>query len=297
MSELTVSFLGLGPMGKPMALRLLRHLGRLIVWNRTRDKVESLVRQGAVGAATPAEAAQPLVFIMFPDLPQIAEVVYDENGLLEGWRSKRIRQPILVIHSTVSPNAVCDFADQMWRQYQVIVLDAPVSGGTIGAAEGTLSIMIGGDRTAANQVMPVLHCLGRTIRYFGPSGSGAMAKLCNQIAVAGYVTALSEAFLLARRNSLDLASLIDIFRGGLADSAVLRQKAQKWLTNDYREGGSSYNQLKDLRFALDAAESSRLVLPLTEVIAELFAAMVSHGDGGLDHTAVVREIERRSSSR
>jgi 2-hydroxy-3-oxopropionate reductase len=195
-----------------------------------------------------------------------------------------------VVHGTVSPIAVAAFAERVLRDHGVTVLDAPVSGGTVGAENGTLSIMVGGDRNAAQSVEPVFQSMGTTVRYMGRSGSGALAKACNQIVVAATVTAVSEAMLLARNGGLDLAVMLELLQGGLADSAVLRQKGHRWISDDFVGGGSAQNQLKDLRFISEAAAKEGLKLPLSGTVRELFDQMVARGDGALDHTGIHRTL-------
>lgn len=180
----TVSLLGLGPMGEPMARNLLAGNGSLIVWNRTAAKAQSLAALGAVVAATPREAAAEVTLTVLPDLRQVRELLSGHDGLLAGWAERGIEHPVLVVHGTVSPVAVADFAAELRSQHGVVVLDAPLSGGTVGAADGTLSIMIGGDKDAIQAVMPLFLHMGRTVRVLGESGAGQLAKACNQIVVA-----------------------------------------------------------------------------------------------------------------
>lgn len=290
----SLAVLGLGPMGGPMARRLLEFDDGLVVWNRTSAKAEPLVALGARAAASPADAASDVVLTVLPDLEQVESLLPGQDGLLSGWGAKGITRPILVVHGTVSPIAVAAFAERLLRAHGVTVLDAPVSGGTVGAEQGTLSIMVGGDEDAVLSMEPVLRAMGTTIRYMGPSGSGALAKACNQIVVAATVTAVSEAMLLARGGGLDLAVMLELLQGGLADSAVLRQKGQRWINSDFAGGGSAQNQLKDLRFILDAAATEGLELPLSSTVRGLFDEMVAQGDGALDHTGIERTLARRS---
>ncbi|MDP9983946.1 2-hydroxy-3-oxopropionate reductase [Pseudarthrobacter oxydans] len=286
----SLALLGLGPMGGPMARRLLAFDGELTVWNRTSAKAEPLVALGARTATTPADAASDVVLTVLPDLEQVESLLPGRDGLISGWAAKGIARPILVVHGTVSPIAVAAFAERVHQDHGVTVLDAPVSGGTVGAENGTLSIMVGGDRNAAQSVEPVFQSMGTTVRYMGRSGSGALAKACNQIVVAATVTAVSEAMLLARNGGLDLAVMLELLQGGLADSAVLRQKGHRWISDDFVGGGSAQNQLKDLRFISEAAAKEGLKLPLSGTVRELFDQMVARGDGALDHTGIHRTL-------
>ena len=270
----SVSVLGLGPMGAPIARNLLATFGPITVWNRTVSKARELVAVGGRLARTPREAACAVTLTVLPDLNRVEALLDGEAGLLAGWADRRIVTPVLVVHGTVSPVRVAEFARSLWDDHHVRVIDAPLSGGTIGAANGTLSIMTGGDGDTATAVGPLFAHYGRVVRYLGPSGSGQLAKACNQIVVAATVAALSEAMLLARSAGLDLQMLQEILQGGLARTEVLEQKGGKWLNQDFDEGGSARNQLKDLRFALDAGRSHHVDLPTTQRVTDLFA------DGG-----------------
>ncbi|WP_164204868.1 NAD(P)-dependent oxidoreductase [[Micrococcus luteus] ATCC 49442] len=296
MTEPTLALLGLGPMGGPMARQLLAFDAGLTVWNRTSAKTEPLVALGARAAASPADAAADVVLTVLPDLAQVESLLPGEDGLLAGWAARNITRPVLVVHGTVSPVAVAAFAERLLRSHGVAVLDAPVSGGTLGAEEGTLSIMVGGDKDAAQSVKEIFEAMGTTVRYMGPSGSGALAKACNQVVVAATVTAVSEAMLLARSGGLDLAVMLELLQGGLADSAVLRQKGQRWISGDFTGGGSAKNQLKDLGFIREAATADGLELPLSRTVTELFGEMVARGDGELDHTGIHRALALRSAA-
>ncbi|MCU1517739.1 MAG: NAD(P)-dependent oxidoreductase [Pseudarthrobacter sp.] len=285
-----LALMGLGPMGEPMARRLLAGYGGLTVWNRTSAKAEALAGLGARVARSPFDAAADIVLTVLPDLSHVESLLPGEAGLLAGWAANGIARPVLVIHGTVSPGAVAAFGERLLRDHGVRVLDAPVSGGTVGAENGTLSIMVGGDGDALSIVAPALEFIGGTIRHMGPGGSGALAKACNQIVVAGTITAVSEAMLLARSGGLDAAVLLELLRGGLAGSEVLRQKGHRWIDNDFTGGGSAQNQLKDLNFVLGAATARDLELPLSRTVTALFEEMVARGDGALDHTGILRTL-------
>jgi 3-hydroxyisobutyrate dehydrogenase-like beta-hydroxyacid dehydrogenase len=291
-----VALLGLGPMGAPIAANLLRGLGDLTVWNRTASKCAPLADLGATVADTPRAAAAPITLTVLPDLEQVESVLYGERGLIAGWADRAIESPTLVIHGTVSPVAVADLASDLYLEHRIRVLDAPLSGGTIGAEAGTLSVMVGGDAATAEQTLPLFQHIGATIRYLGGSGSGALAKACNQIVVAGTIAAVSESMLLARTAGLDLAVLQELLQGGLARCEVVAQKGAKWITENFDAGGSATNQLKDLRFIREAADAHAISLPTTRQVTRLFDRMVTDGDGALDHTGVyltIRDGENR----
>lgn len=285
-----VSLLGLGPMGEPMAQNLLDGLGSLTVWNRTAEKADRLAALGARSARRPRDAAAPITLTVLPDLVHVESLLNGDDGLIAGWRAAGIDRPILVVHGTVSPTAVARLAATLADEHGVDVIDAPLSGGTVGAREGTLSVMIGGDRDVADSLLPLFAHVGRTVRYLGPSGSGALAKACNQIVVAGTVAAVSEAMLLGRTAGLDLELLRDLLQGGLARNAVVEQKADKWIDEDFTEGGSAANQLKDLRFIAESAAANGVVLPTTAEVERLFERMIGDGDGALDHTGIYRTL-------
>lgn len=290
-----IALCGLGPMGAPIAERIVRSGTALTVWNRTDGRSATLSDLGATIAATPSQAAAPIVLTVLPDLAQVEEIVWRDDGLLAGWVAREIADPVLVIHGTTSPVSTAIFAQRMREDYGIIVLDAPLSGGTVGAAAGSLSIMVGGDAAHALALEPLFRAYGRVIRHFGPAGSGALAKACNQVVVASTVAAISESLALAERAGLDPAALIGILEGGLASSEVLRQKKSKWLEDDYMEGGSAANQLKNLRFVRESAESLAIELPVTDAVRTLFARMVERGDGELDHTGVIRTLREGRS--
>ncbi len=281
-------------MGSPIARNLLLKHGPITVWNRTAAKAQALEEQGAVVAATPRDAATAVTLTVLPDLPQVEALLGGENGLVAGWRDHDVERPILVVHGTVSPVAVAALASRLWEAHGVRLVDAPLSGGTVGAEAGSLSVMVGGHAETAAEVMPIFERYGEVIRYLGPSGSGEIAKACNQIVVAAVVSAVSEALLLGRASGLDLEVVRDLLQGGLARTQVLEQKAENWLREDFTAGGSAKNQLKDLRFIHEAAEAAHLRLPVTDAVGKLFARMIDEGDGDLDHTGIYRTIARHT---
>jgi 2-hydroxy-3-oxopropionate reductase len=189
---------------------------------------------------------------------------------------------------------VAELADELARD-GIGVVDAPLSGGVAGAESGNLSIMVGGQDWAVAKAMPVLEKVGSTIVHFGPPGAGEIAKACNQVVVAGTVTAIAESLVLADACGLDRAQLLRILGGGLAASEVLRQKKDRWLNADFTGGGSAANQLKDLRFASDTAASQGMELPLSLALKDVFEKMIDEGLGHLDHSAV--ELTLANTSR
>ena len=284
----SVALLGTGPMGAPIARNILAAGVPLALWNRTPDKARAIA--GGNVAASPAGAARDIVLTVLPDLPQVQALLKGDDGLLAGWERAGTEQPILVIHGTVSPVAVAAFGEECLRNWGVTVVDAPLSGGTIGAEEGRLSIMAGGPRDAFERCAPLFGLYGAKVAWFGETGAGSTVKACNQIVVAATVTALAEAMALADASGLDLADVQSVLAGGLANSEVLAQKGQRFIDQDFDGGGSAKNQLKDLNFIAEAAANSGLKLPLAGCLHSVFEEMIAAGDGDLDHTGIYRTI-------
>jgi 2-hydroxy-3-oxopropionate reductase len=284
-----VGFVGLGVMGRPMARNLVRAGHRVVVWNRSPAPAAELAAAGATVAPTPAElaAAAPLVLTMLPDLPQVEEVLHRDDGLLAGMG----RGSVLVVMGTVSPVGVRELGARL-EAAGVSVVDAPVSGGDVGAEQATLSIMVGGRPQNVARVRPLLAAMGTTVDHLGPLGAGQLAKACNQIVVAATLTALSEALVLARKGGLDAQRVFAVLAGGLAGSRVLEVKGPKLLGGDFRPGGAAAFQHKDLGFALAAARAEGVALPLTALVDQVYGAACWNGFGGDDHSVVVRVIER-----
>jgi 2-hydroxy-3-oxopropionate reductase len=288
-----VSLLGLGRMGEPIARRLLAELGALTVWNRTAAKADALSGAGARVAASPAEAAAPVTLTVLTDLADVEAVLAGDDGLLAGWAAAGVARPVLVVHGTVSPVGVAALAARL-APAGVDVVDAPLSGGVAGAESGALSVMVGGTDEAVQRAWPVLSLVGGTVRHLGPSGAGETAKACNQVVVAAAVTALSEALVLADAGGIDRTQLLELLGGGLAGSEVLRQKRDRWLGGGFHGGGSSDNQLKDLRFVAEAAAARGITLPVAATLRAVFEQAVADGDGALDHSAVQLSLARHA---
>ncbi|MFF1386060.1 NAD(P)-dependent oxidoreductase [Arthrobacter sp. NPDC058288] len=284
----SVALIGTGPMGAPIARNIIAGQVPLTLWNRTPEKARAI--GGGTVAAAPAAAAAEVVLTVMPDLPQVAALLPGEDGLLKGWKTAGIEHPVLVIHGTVSPVAVAEFADACLRTWGVTVVDAPLSGGTIGAEEGRLSIMVGGPPEVVERLTPLFGLYSSTVVRFGRAGAGSTVKACNQIVVAATVTALAEAMALASAAGLDLEKVQTILAGGLASSEVLRQKGHRWIDQDFQGGGSAKNQLKDLGFITEVAGHAGLKLPLAACLHSSFEQMIAAGDGDMDHTGIYRTI-------
>jgi 2-hydroxy-3-oxopropionate reductase len=284
----SVALIGTGPMGAPIARNILTGQVPLTLWNRTLEKARAI--GGGTVVTAPAAAASDVVLTVLPDLPQVAALLPGGDGLLKGWRTAGIEHPILVIHGTVSPVAVAEFAENCLRTWGVTVVDAPLSGGTIGAEEGRLSIMVGGPPDVVERLIPLFGLYSSTAVHFGKTGAGSTVKACNQIVVAATVTALAEAMALANTSGLDLEKIQTVLAGGLANSEVLRQKGRRWIDQDFEGGGSAKNQLKDLNFIAEIAAARGLTLPLAKSIRNSFQLMIEEGYGDLDHTGIYRTI-------
>lgn len=290
----SVALLGTGPMGAPIARNIIAAGVPLKLWNRTAHKAKAI--PGGQAVASPAEAASEVVLTVLPDLPQVEELLHGPEGLLAGWKAARIDNPVLVVHGTVSPVAVAAFAAACREVHGVTVMDAPLSGGTIGAEEGRLSIMVGGPLDIVEGLGPLFGLYSSTVLRFGETGTGSIVKACNQIVVAATVTALSEAMALAEASALDLGNVQSILAGGLANSEVLRQKGQRWIDADFEGGGSAKNQLKDLTFIAEIAAEAGLDLAVSKSVRGAFQKMVSQGLGELDHTGIYLSIRAQQLS-
>jgi 2-hydroxy-3-oxopropionate reductase len=290
--EKRIGLIGLGVMGLPMARNLLAAGYELVVANRTVKKAEALATEGAIVAATPSEvaAATEVVITMLPDSPDVRDVVLGPAGVLEGGRPGQL----IIDVSTISP-VVAQKIDEAARARGLRTLDAPVSGGDVGAREGTLSIMVGGEADDVDRARPLLDVLGSSVTHMGPSGAGQVTKACNQIVVALTIAALSEAIVLGAQAGVDAARLLDALRGGLAGSRVIETKGHKLVGHDFAPGFRVELHYKDLGLALEAARRYGVVLPLTATADQLFAALCRLGMGEADHTAMLAMAERLSN--
>jgi 2-hydroxy-3-oxopropionate reductase len=272
-------------MGAPIARHIAGHGYALQVWNRTAEKAEAF-RGTAKVAASPADLAAAVVISALPDVDQLSELT--TSSVLEQWSRSGTRY--LLVLSTTSPDKILSLAARL-SPLGITVVDAPMSGGDAGAQAGTLSLMVGADPEDFAELRPLLETFASTVQNMGPTGTGAVAKLCNQVVVAGTVVALAESLDLARRAGLSQAQLVEVLKGGLAASAVLDLKAQKLLDRDYALGGSAVNQLKDLRYAVRLGNRLGAELPVTRETTSLFETAVSMGLGEKDHS-VVQELLR-----
>ncbi|MDQ7799984.1 MAG: 2-hydroxy-3-oxopropionate reductase [Armatimonadota bacterium] len=282
-----VGFVGLGIMGKPMARNLLRAGYPVTVHNRSRPPVDELVAEGAADGGSPRGVAEQseVVITMLPDTPDVEQVTFGPQGLVEGLRPGSV----LVDMSTISPVATRSIAARL-RERGVEMLDAPVSGGQRGAEEGTLSIMVGGDPQTFERVRPLFQALGKSVVHVGPVGAGQVCKACNQVVVALTLQAVAEALVLAERNGVDPARVRQALLGGFAGSRILEVHGQRMLEGNYQPGFRARLHHKDLRIALETGRSAGVPMLGTALVHELLGAVVARGWGDLDHSALARLV-------
>jgi 2-hydroxy-3-oxopropionate reductase len=286
-----ITFLGIGRMGLPMALRLMDAGFNLTVFNRTREKAGPLLAAGATWADTPVEAAgNPFIITMLTSGAAVTSVLFDS-----GAADAMSPGTIVIDMSSTSPAAAREQAAR-FSEKKIHYVDAPVSGGTKGAAAGTLAIMAGADADIFARLAPVFSPMGNA-RRVGPIGSGQLAKLANQLIVAVTIGAVAEALVLAERGGADPAAVREALGGGFADSRVLAEHGQRMIARDFQPGGTVNNQIKDLNAATAAARDAGLELPMLETVRGLFEKLKSHDGGELDHSALFLEIERMSAQK
>ncbi|KPK90929.1 MAG: 2-hydroxy-3-oxopropionate reductase, partial [Anaerolineae bacterium SM23_ 63] len=269
--EQRIGYIGLGLMGKPIARNLLKAGFPLTVHNRSRPAVDELIAEGAEGASTPREVAErsDIVFTNLPDSPDVEAVVLGMNGILEGSRPG----VIFVDNSTIKPETTRSIAAKL-EEVGALALDAPVSGGDIGAQAGTLAIMVGGPREAFDIVLPVFQAMGKTITYVGESGAGQVAKASNQIMVAAQMVAMGELILLAQKSGVDPRRVVDAIRGGAAQCWTLDVKPERLFVGNRQPGFKAHMMYKDLGIVLDTARAYGMPLPATAIAMQLFEAML-----------------------
>ncbi len=291
MTREPVGFIGLGLMGRPMALNLIKAGYPLLVHSRSRGPVDALVAAGATAAGSPAEVARgaAVVITMVPDTPDVEQVLTGSDGVLTGLQPGAV----VIDMSTIAPAAAQRLA-AIVASRGATMLDAPVSGGEIGAINGTLSIMVGGDAAILERVRPVLEALGQKDRiiHIGPSGAGQVAKACNQIVLAATIAGVGEAFALARKAGVEPARVREALLGGFAQSRVLEVHGQRMLDRNYVPGFRAALFDKDLRIALAALASHHVPAPVAAAAAQLVGAMMAAGEGQDDYSAMARTTFR-----
>ena len=283
-----VGFIGLGIMGRPMARNLMDAGYDLTVHNRSPQKAQELGEQGATVAESPREVAHDsdIIVTMLPDSPQVREVVTGEDGVLEG-----INEGSLIVDmSTISPVVTEEIAEAV-KEKGASMLDAPVSGGDVGAIEGTLSVMVGGEEADFERARPLFGAMGKTVTHVGPTGAGQVTKAANQVVVALVIEAVSEALVLGSAGGVAPEKILEVLSGGLAANKVMEVKREKFLSHKFDPGFRSELHHKDLGIALAAGREYGVVLPVTAIVDQMLLAMRKKGWGGEDHSALLRVIE------
>ncbi|WP_407562096.1 2-hydroxy-3-oxopropionate reductase [Streptomyces sp. 184] len=286
-----IAWIGLGIMGSPMSENLIAAGFPVTGHTRTQEKLERLAKAGGTVAGSVAEAVADadVIITMVPASPEVEAVAYGAEGILANARSGAL----LVDMSSITPQTSVDLARNA-AEHGVRVLDAPVSGGEAGAVEAALSIMVGGDRADFERARPVFEALGRTIVHCGPHGAGQTVKAANQLIVAANIQACAEAVVFLEKSGVDLRAALDVLGGGLAGSTVLARKKDNFLARDFRPGFRVDLHHKDMGIVTDAARGVGAALPVGAVVAQLVAALREQGDGALDHSALLRGVERLS---
>jgi 2-hydroxy-3-oxopropionate reductase len=284
-----IGFIGLGIMGKPMSKNLLKAGHKLVVYSLGTAAVEELVEAGAERGASAKDVASrtDMVITMLPDGPEVEQAVLGPDGVLEGARAGSL----LIDMSSVSP-LVSRKVGAAYEAKGVDFPDAPVSGGEPKAIHGTLAIMAGGKKEVFDRALPILETMGSYVTLAGPVGAGNVTKLANQIMVASNIAAMGEALVLAAKAGLDPEVVFEAVKGGLAGSSVLNFKAPMVVSRNFKPGFRIRLHQKDLRNALQAAESLGVPLPMTALVQQMLVALTNEGKGDLDHGAIVQFLER-----
>lgn len=290
-AKIKLGYIGLGLMGKAMAQNLLKAGFPLVVHNRSQAAVDELVSAGASSANSPSEVAEKsdVVFTNLPDSPDVETVALGKEGIIEGAHDGLI----FVDHSTIKPATARLIAEALTKK-GIMALDAPVSGGDVGAINGTLSIMVGGDAEALERARPALEAVGKVITHIGDAGAGQVAKCCNQIMVAAQMSALSELLLFARKADVDPGQVIQAIQGGAAQCWAIDNKAEKLLTGDRQPGFKAYMQSKDLAIVMETAKEYGMPLPAASINTQLYGAMLEMGMRDLDNSAIIGVFEKLS---
>jgi 2-hydroxy-3-oxopropionate reductase len=286
---LKVGYIGLGLMGKSIARNILKAGFSVVVHNRSRAAVDELMGEGATPAESPVEVARQVdvVFTNLPDSPDVEKVVLGENGIIEGAHTGLV----FVDNSTIKPATARMIAEKLMTK-DVFSLDAPVSGGDIGARNATLTIMVGGEVEALEKVMPVFQAMGKTITHVGDAGAGQVAKAANQIMVAAQMVAMGELLVFSKKAGVDPRKVVEAIKGGAAQCWSLDVKPPRLFEGNRSPGFKAHMQLKDLKIVLDTAREYAVPVSGTVENTQLFQQMIDMGMGELDNSAVVGVIEK-----
>jgi 2-hydroxy-3-oxopropionate reductase len=293
MSE-TVGFIGLGVMGAPMAGNLVEAGHSLVVHSRSPEPVDALAEAGAETAQSPREVAEraDVVITMLPDSPAVEAVVLGDDGVLAGASEGDLLVDMSTIHPTVSV-AIAQAAGERG----VAALDAPVSGGDVGAKNGALSIMVGGAAEDFERARPLFDVLGKTIVHVGEAGAGQVVKACNQVVVAVTIAAVSEALVLGSKAGVDPEQILDVLGGGLAGNKVMEMRRSNFLEHDFTPGFRIDLHHKDLNIALESGDAYGVPLAVTSVVQQYMRALRAKGHGGDDHSGLLQLVEELADHR
>jgi 2-hydroxy-3-oxopropionate reductase len=287
----TIGFIGLGIMGGPMAANLVKAGFDVLGYNRSRDKVDALISVGGQGVDDVAGAVRDadIVITMVPDSPDVEAVTSEENGIFANAK----KGALYIDMSSIRPDVAVRVA-QRGRERGLRVLDAPVSGGEVGAVEASLSIMVGGEAADFEAAKPVLEAVGKTIVHVGPAGAGQTVKAANQLIVAGNIELVAEAIVFLEAYGVDMEAALEVLGGGLAGSTVLARKGASMLAGEFNPGFRLQLHHKDLGIVQSAAREAGVAIPLGAVVSQLVGAMVARGDGGLDHSGLLKLVRELS---
>jgi len=287
----TVGFIGLGIMGGPMAANLVKAGFDVVGYNLSPQPVQRLVEQGGRGADSLAAAVREadVVITMVPDSPDVEKVALGDDGIYDHARPGTLH----VDMSSIRPDVARRVAEA-GTERGMRVIDAPVSGGEQGAIDATLSIMVGGDAGDVAEVRPILEAVGTTVVHVGPAGSGQTVKAANQLIVAGTIELVAEAIVFLEAYGVDTEAAVKVLAGGLAGNAILDRKAEGMLRRDFTPGFRIELHHKDMGIVTSAAREAGVILPLGAVVAQLIASLKAQGDGGLDHSALLKLVEQLS---
>ena len=287
----TIAFIGLGIMGSPMAVHLAKAGHDVVGYNRSPEKTRPLVEAGGRAAESVADAVSgaEVIAVMVPDSPDVREVLAGENGVFASGKPGAL----IIDFSSIRPDVTVELAEQAAAQ-GFRLIDAPVSGGEAGAINAALSIMVGGTAEDFETAKPVLEVVGKTIVHVGPNGSGQTVKAANQLIVAANIQVLAEAVVFLEAYGVDTTAALKVLGGGLAGSKVLDQKGEKMLTRSFDPGFRIELHHKDLGIVTSAAREAGVIIPVGALLAQLMGSAKAVGDGGLDHSGLLRGVERLS---
>lgn len=283
-----IGFIGIGIMGYHMSRNLIEAGYQVIAYNRSQAPIDRIVKLGATAGSSSQDVAtrSDVVITMLPDSPDVEKVALGPAGIIEAGREGLIH----IDMSTIAPDTAIRVAAKL-AEKGVRCLDAPVSGGEVGAEKGTLSIMVGGPEELFNEVLPVLEIMGKTITWCGKNGAGQTVKACNQIQVALNFIGMAEALVLGAKAGVDPTIIVKVLSGGYAQTRVMDVRGPKIINGEFEPGFKSKFHYKDLNIIMDSAKQLHVSLPATAIAHELFASLLANGRGDLDHSAVITVIE------